>query len=167
MRKSIQVVAATLTLIISSTFLPSTHAATPLPQEFYTNLNNKYLNNPSVLIVNRANMEVVFNQGGDTLKAPASTIKLVSAVMAAMVLDTTTTFNTAIYSTEKSNTFTLISNNDPWVTSSIKERDRSKRTYLPQLVKDAIAGTKLKRINLNYAGIEYPDRKSTRLNSSH
>ena len=157
MRKSIQVVAATLTLIISSTFLPSTHAATPLPQEFYTNLNNKYLNNPSVLIVNRANMEVVFNQGGDTLKAPASTIKLVSAVMAAMVLDTTTTFNTAIYSTEKSNTFTLISNNDPWVTSSIKERDRSKRTYLPQLVKDAIAGTKLKRINLNYAGIEYPD----------
>ena len=157
MRKSIQVVAATLTLIISSTFLPSTHAATPLPQEFYTNLNNKYLNNPSVLIVNRANMEVVFNQGGDTLKAPASTIKLVSAVMAAMVLDTTTTFNTAIYSTEKSNTFTLISNNDPWVTSSIKERDRSKRTYLPQLVKDAIAGTKLKRINLNYAGIEYSD----------
>ena len=157
MRKSIQVVAATLTLIISSTFLPSTHAATPLPQEFYTNLNNKYLNNPSVLIVNRANMEVVFNQGGDTLKAPASTIKLVSAVMAAMVLDTTTTFNTAIYSTEKSNTFTLISNNDPWVTSSVKERDRSKRTYLPQLVKDAIAGTKLKRINLNYAGIEYSD----------
>ena len=157
MRKSIQVVAATLTLIISSTFLPSTHAATPLPQEFYTNLNNKYLNNPSVLIVNRANMEVVFNQGGDTLKAPASTIKLVSAVMAAMVLDTTTTFNTAIYSTEKSNTFTLISNNDPWVTSSVKERERSKRTYLPQLVKDAIAGTKLKRINLNYAGIEYPD----------
>ena len=99
-------------------------------------------------------MEVVFDQGGDKLKAPASTIKLVSAVMAAMVLDTTTTFNTAIYSTEKSNTFTLISNNDPWVTSSVKERDRSKRTYLPQLVKDAIAGTKLKRIYLNYSGIE-------------
>ena len=68
----------------------------------------------------------------------------------------------SIYSTEKSNTFTLISNNDPWVTSSVKERDRSKRTYLPQLVKDAIAGTNLKRINLNYAGIEYSDIRALR-----
>ena len=92
MRKSIQVVAASLTMIIGFTLLPSAQAANPLPQEFYTNLNNKYLNNPSVLIVNRANMEVVFDQAGDKLKAPASTIKLVSAVMAAMVLDTTTTF---------------------------------------------------------------------------
>ena len=162
MRKRIQVVAASMTMIIGFTLLPSAHAANPLPQEFYTNLNNKYLINPSVLIVNRANMEVVFDQAGDKLKAPASTIKLVSAVMAAMVLDTTTTFNTAIYSTEKSNTFTLISNNDPWVTSSLKERDRSKRTYLPQLVKDAIAGTKLKKIYLNYSGIEYSDIRALR-----
>ncbi len=161
MRKTKGLIAAFLSLfLLIGLTAQGVQAANPLPQEFYKNLNNKYLNNPSVLIVNRANSEVVFDQAGDKLKAPASTIKLVSAAMAAMVLDTTTTFTTAIYSTDKSNVFTLISNNDPWVTSSAKERDRAKRTYLPQLVKDAIAGTKLKRITVNYSGIEYSDMRS-------
>ena len=135
MRKTKGLIAAFLSLfLLIGLTAQGVQATNPLPQEFYKNLNNKYLNNPSVLIVNRANSEVVFDQAGDKLKAPASTIKLVSAAMAAMALDTTTTFTTAIYSTDKSNVFTLISNNDPWVTSSAKERDRAKRIYLPQLI---------------------------------
>ena len=85
MRKTKGLIAAFLSLfLLIDLTAQGVQAANPLPQEFYKNLNNKYLNNPSVLIVNRANSEVVFDQAGDKLKAPASTIKLVSAAMAAI-----------------------------------------------------------------------------------
>ena len=126
------------------------NAADVLPKSFFTYLGSKYLANPGIILIDRTDNSVVYESGADVLRAPASVLKLVSTSSIALTMDPNTTFKTAIYATEKPGAFVILGDDDPWITSSTKERNAYKRAYLPALLNAALA----KRNNLRVISIQ-------------
>ena len=134
------------------------HAVDALPQPFFKYLGSKYLADPGIILVDGSTKEIVYQNGADVLRSPASVLKLTSATAIAMTLDSTTVFTTSLYKTEKRGVFVILGDDDPWMTSSAKFRDANKRAYTPTLIKAAFASDpKLKRITLLYDGINGSD----------
>ena len=143
-----------LLLFVFTVNIQPVFAAEPLPQPFFNYLSSKYLADPGIILLDGSNKEVIYENGADVLRSPASVLKLTSATAIAMTLDSTTVFTTSLYKTEKRGTFVILGENDPWMTSSAKFRDANKRAYTPTLIKAAFASDKkLKRITLLYRGI--------------
>lgn len=150
-------ISALLLLVLTFNLQP-TYAADPLPQPFFNYLSSKYLADPGIILVDGSTKEIVYQNGADVLRSPASVLKLTSATAIAMTLDSTTVFTTSLYKTEKRGVFVILGDDDPWMTSSAKFRDANKRAYTPTLIKAAFASDKkLKKITLLYDGINGSD----------
>jgi len=150
-------ISALLFLVLTFNLQPA-YAADPLPQPFFNYLSSKYLADPGIILVDGTTKEVVYQNGADVLRSPASVLKLTSATAIAMTLDSTTVFTTSLYKTEKRGVFVILGDDDPWMTSSAKFRDANKRAYTPTLIKAAFASDKkLKKITLLYDGINGSD----------
>ena len=133
-------------------------AVDQLPEPFFKYLGSKYLANPGVILVDESNKEVLYQDGAEKPRTPASVLKLFSTSAIALTLDTSTVFKTAIYKTEKKGVFVIWGDNDPWITSNAKYRDANKRAYMPTLIKAAFASNKsLKKITLIYKGVNNSD----------
>ena len=146
-------ISALLLLVLTFNLQPAS-AAEPLPQPFFNYLSSKYLADPGIILLDGSTKEVVYQNGADVLRSPASVLKLTSATAIAMTLDSTTVFTTSLYKTEKRGVFVILGDSDPWMTSNIKYRNANKRAYTPTLIKAAFASDKkLKRITLLYRGI--------------
>jgi D-alanyl-D-alanine carboxypeptidase len=147
-----------LLLLVLTFNIQSASAAEPLPQPFFNYLSSKYLADPGIILLDGSTKEVVYQNGADVLRSPASVLKLTSATAIAMTLDSTTVFTTSLYKTEKRGVFVILGDDDPWMTSSAKFRDANKRAYTPTLIKAAFASDKkLKKITLLYKGINGSD----------
>ena len=150
-------ISALLLLVLTFNLQPA-HAADPLPQPFFDYLSSKYLADPGIILVDGSTKEIVYQNGADVLRSPASVLKLTSATAIAMTLDSTTVFTTSLYKTEKRGVFIILGDDDPWMTSSAKFRDANKRAYTPTLIKAAFASDpKIKKITLLYDGINGSD----------
>ena len=150
-------ISALLLIVITFNLQPA-YAADPLPQPFFNYLSSKYLADPGIILVDGSTKEIVYQNGADVLRSPASVLKLTSATAIAMTLDSTTVFTTSLYKTEKRGVFIILGDDDPWMTSSAKFRDANKRAYTPTLIKAAFASDKkLKKITLLYDGINGSD----------
>ena len=150
-------ISALLLLVLTFNLQPAS-AAEPLPQPFFNYLSSKYLADPGIILLDGITKEVVYQNGADVLRSPASVLKLTSATAIAMTLDSTTVFTTSLYKTEKRGVFVILGDDDPWMTSSAKFRDANKRAYTPTLIKAAFASDpKLKKITLLYDGINGSD----------
>ena len=149
-----------LALLFSFIFL-SIHPATAaevLPQPFFNYLGSKYLANPGVILVDPSSNEVLYQSGADKPRTPASVLKLFTTASIALTLDSKTTFQTAIYKTDKRGVFVIWGENDPWITSSAKAANANQRAYMPKLIKAAFASDKkLKKIKLIYKGVNNSD----------
>ena len=149
-----------LALLFSFIFLsiyPAT-AAEVLPQPFFNYLGSKYLANPGVILVDPSSNEVLYQSGADKPRTPASVLKLFTTASIALTLDSKTTFQTAIYKTDKRGVFVIWGENDPWITSSAKAANANQRAYMPKLIKAAFASDKkLKKIKLIYKGVNNSD----------
>ena len=149
-----------LALLFSFIFL-SIHPATAaevLPQPFFNYLGSKYLANPGVILVDPSSNEVLYQSGADIPRTPASVLKLFTTASIALTLDSKTTFQTAIYKTDKRGVFVIWGENDPWITSSAKAANANQRAYMPKLIKAAFASDKkLKKIKLIYKGVNNSD----------
>jgi len=149
---------AIIVLLILLGNLAPANAAETLPEPFFKYLGSKYLGNPGVILINSNNNEVVYQDGAEKLRTPASVLKIISTAAIALTLDTSTVFKTAIYKTEKKGVFVIWGDNDPWITSNAKYRDANKRAYMPTLIKAAFASDKsLKKISLIYKGVNNSD----------
>ena len=147
-----------LLLLVLTLNIQSASAAEPLPQPFFNYLSSKYLADPGIILLDGSTKEVVYQNGADVLRSPASVLKLTSATAIAMTLDSTTVFTTSLYKTEKRGVFVVLGDDDPWMTSSAKFRDANKRAFTPTLIKAAFASDKkLKKITLLYKGINGSD----------
>ena len=147
-----------LLLLVLTLNIQSASAAEPLPQPFFNYLSSKYLADPGIILLDGSTKEVVYQNGADVLRSPASVLKLTSATAIAMTLDSTTVFTTSLYKTDKRGVFVILGDDDPWMTSSAKFRDANKRAYTPTLIKAAFASDKkLKKITLLYKGINGSD----------
>ena len=150
-------ISALLLLVLTFNLQPAS-AAEPLPQPFFNYLSSKYLADPGIILLDGSTKEVVYQNGADVLRSPASVLKLTSATAIAMTLDSTTVFTTSLYKTDKRGVFVILGDDDPWLTSSAKFRDANKRAYTPTLIKAAFASDKkLKKITLLYKGINGSD----------
>ena len=150
-------ISALLLLVLTFNLQPAS-AAEPLPQPFFNYLSSKYLADPGIILLDGSTKEVVYQNGADILRSPASVLKLTSATAIAMTLDSTTVFTTSLYKTDKRGVFVILGDDDPWLTSSAKFRDANKRAYTPTLIKAAFASDKkLKKITLLYKGINGSD----------
>ena len=150
-------ISALLLLVLTFNLQPAS-AAEPLPQPFFNYLSSKYLADPGIILLDGSTKEIVYQNGADVLRSPASVLKLTSATAIAMTLDGTTVFTTSLYKTEKRGVFVILGDDDPWMTSSAKFRDANKRAFTPTLIKAAFASDKkLKKITLLYKGINGSD----------
>jgi len=150
-------ISALLLLVLTFNLQPAS-AAEPLPQPFFDYLSSKYLADPGIILLDGSTKEIVYQNGSDVLRSPASVLKLTSATAIAMTLDSTTVFTTSLYKTEKRGVFVILGDDDPWMTSSAKFRDANKRAFTPTLIKAAFASDKkLKKITLLYKGINGSD----------
>jgi D-alanyl-D-alanine carboxypeptidase len=150
-------------LALNTQSLQSAQAADVLPNSFFTYLGSKYLANPGIILIDQSNNSVVYEKGAEVLRAPASVLKLVSTSAIALTMETSTVFRTAIYSTNKPGAFVILGDDDPWITSSTKERDNYKRAYLPALLKAALAErNNLRVISIQYNGVSGSDIKTAK-----
>ena len=141
-------------LIITSLSIQTSYALEALPQSFTKHVNSKFLSNPSVILVDQSNMQVVYQNSENKPRTPASVLKIFSTAAIALTLDSKTTFQTSLYKTDKNGVFVLWGDYDPWITSSLRYRDANNRAYLPKLIKSAFASNKkLKKITLIYKGV--------------
>ena len=141
-------------LIITSLSIQTSYALEALPQSFTSHVNSKFLSNPSVILVDQANMEVVYQNSENRPRTPASVLKIFSTAAIALTLDSKSTFQTSLYKTDKKGVFVLWGDYDPWITSSVRYRDANNRAYMPRLIKAAFASNKkLKKITLIYKGV--------------
>ena len=141
-------------LIITSLSIQTSYALEALPQSFANHVNSKFLSNPSVILVDQSNMQVVYQNSENKPRTPASVLKIFSTAAIALTLDSKTTFQTSLYKTDKKGVFVLWGDYDPWITSSVRYRDANNRAYLPKLIKSAFASNKkLKKITLIYKGV--------------
>jgi D-alanyl-D-alanine carboxypeptidase len=141
-------------LIITSLSIQTSYALEALPQSFAKHVNSKFLSNPSVILVDQANMEIVYQNSENRPRTPASVLKIFSTAAIALTLDSKTTFQTSLYKTDKKGVFVLWGDYDPWITSSVRYRDANNRAYMPRLIKAAFASNKkLKKITLIYKGV--------------
>ena len=145
-------------LIITSLGIESSSASVVLPQSFFNHVNSKFLSNPGVVLIDQSSNEIIYQNGADKPRIPASVLKIFSTAAIALTLDTKTTFQTSLYKTDKKGVFVLWGDYDPWITSSVRYRDANNRAYLPRLIKAAFASnTKLKKITLIYKGVSGSD----------
>ena len=74
-------------LIITSLSIQTSYALEALPQSFTRHVNSKFLSNPSVILVDQANMEVVYQNSKNRPRTPASVLKIFSTAAIALTLD--------------------------------------------------------------------------------
>jgi len=145
-------------LIITSLGVESSSASVVLPQPFFNHVNSKFLSNPGVVLIDQSSNEIIYQNGADKPRIPASVLKIFSTAAIALTLDSKTTFQTSLYKTDKKGVFVIWGDYDPWITSSVRYRDANNRAYMPRLIKAAFASNeKLKKITLIYKGVSGSD----------
>ncbi|MBM3731813.1 MAG: D-alanyl-D-alanine carboxypeptidase, partial [Actinobacteria bacterium] len=119
-------------LIITSLGVESSSASVVLPQSFFNHVNSRFLSNPGVVLMDQSNSEIIYQNDAIKPRTPASVLKIFSTAAIALTLDTKTTFQTSLYKTDKKGVFVLLGDYDPWITSSIRNREANNRAYLPK-----------------------------------
>jgi D-alanyl-D-alanine carboxypeptidase len=142
-------------LLTSSALLFST---TP---SFSLELLDQYLRatelaQPGVLIIDPKDGSVLAENRVDEVRIPASVLKLLSATTALTYLGADKRFETSIWSTSVKNSFVLIGEMDPWLTSNLSLAKKNKQRYLPTLVNKANA-KEAQSITIYYSGLYSKD----------
>ena len=104
-------------LIAATLFAGSTPSHALHSLDKYVNSTN--LASPGLLIMNPADGTVIAKNSPDSLRIPASVLKLVSTAAALHFVGADKTYVTSIHSTDKSNTYVLRGRLDPWLTSNL------------------------------------------------
>ena len=115
-------------------------------------VNSTSLANPGLLVFDPESGKSIVENKPDSLRVPASVLKLISTSAALHYLGTEKTFTTSIWKTSKSSVFLLRGDLDPWLTSNSAKAKKNKQRYLPSLVTKANAKKK-KSITLYYYGL--------------
>ena len=94
-------------LIITSLGVESSSASVVLPQPFFNHVNSKFLSNPGVVLIDQSSNEIIYQNGADKPRIPASVLKIFSTAAIALTFDSKTTFQTSLYKTDKKGVFVL------------------------------------------------------------
>ena len=156
MRKRLIAIISLAVLILASTPAQALHTL-----EKY--INAKSLASPGLLIINPNDGKVIAENAPDSLRVPASVLKLISTSAALHFVGPEKTYTTAIYSTEKSDTFVIKGSLDPWLTSNLTLSKKNGQKYLPGLITKANSKNK-KKLTLYYSSLFEKDTKDLATN---
>ena len=149
MRKSFIAIISAIALILGQ---PPSHALHSLDKY----INAKSLASPGLIVINPADGKVIAQNSPDSLRIPASVLKLISASAALHFLGSDKTFTTTIYSTDKSSSYVIKGGLDPWLTSNSTLAKKNGQKYLPTLINKANTENK-KKITIYYSGLYEKD----------
>jgi D-alanyl-D-alanine carboxypeptidase len=121
---------ASLALLLT-TVTPS-HALV-LPKSFSQYAKSAALGNAGIILLDPTTLEPVFEDQPDSLRAPASVLKLLSTTTALRALGANTTFKTTAYKLG-SRTFALVGESDPWLSTSKTSSEKYHRAFSPYLI---------------------------------
>lgn len=99
-----------------------------------------HLANPSMILIDRATGEVLFQKGTGSPRRPASVLKLLSATAALEFLDPNYKYVTQVSLATTPQTVIIQGDFDPWMTTSYKLAQTQNRALLPYLALKAISG---------------------------
>lgn len=126
-------------------------------------VNNKHLAAPGLLILNLADGQVIAQNSPESLRIPASVLKLVSSTAALHFVGGDTRYVTKIFGTETKNSYLIRGSLDPWMTSNLSLAKKNGQKYLPSLISKANPSKK-RKITVYYLGLFDKDRYDLSLN---
>ena len=122
-------------------------------------IENKYLANPSVVVIDQQDGSVVYQKGAYSLRKPASIQKIFMGAAAVMHLPMDQAFSTSLWTGTDPKSLVIQGSYDPWMSTDPKLAIKMGRTSLPRFeynslkaLKDANSGT-IKSFTLYYSSL--------------
>jgi D-alanyl-D-alanine carboxypeptidase/D-alanyl-D-alanine-endopeptidase (penicillin-binding protein 4) len=112
------------------------------------------LSSPGLLFMDSAEAKVLSENKPDSLRIPASVLKLLTSLVAIENLGSETRFTTSVFSMANNDEILIRGSKDPFLTTSRAIADKYGHKYLPYLVSKGNPDN-LKRIKIFYEGL-YP-----------
>ena len=125
--------------------------------------NSKTLAYPGMMLVDPSTGESIFEYSADSLRMPASLLKIITAVALLDYVETDFRFTTEILTGSEPNTLVIAGSLDPWMERNGVLAIKMGRASLPKLVKTALKkldsdnGAPIKTLNIKYSKMHYPD----------
>lgn len=113
---------------------------------------SKALSGPGLLVMNPSDGTVLSENAPDSLRIPASVLKLVSTAAALHFLGPDTQYTTKIFSTANPGEFVIKGTLDPWLTSNLSFSKKNQQPFLPALINKANKDG-LKKLKIYYSGL--------------
>jgi len=126
-------------------------------------VNSKHLATPGLLILNPLDGQVIAQNSPDSVRVPASVLKLVSSTAALHFVGGERRYVTSIFTTESDNAYLIKGSLDPWMSSNLTLAKRNGQKYLPSLITKANLENK-KKITIYYTTLFERDRYDLSLN---
>ena len=122
-------------------------------------IENKYLANPSVVVIDQFDGAVVYEKAANSLRKPASIQKIFTGAAAVMHLPMDQAFLTSLWTGTEPDSLVIQGSYDPWMSTDPKLAIKMGRTSLPRFeynslkaLKDANSGT-IKSFTLYYSSL--------------
>lgn len=120
--------------------------------KFEKYVNAKQLAAPGMLIINSTDGAVVAQNQPESLRIPASVLKLVSATAALHFVGPEKQYTTKIFATANPTEFVIKGSLDPWLTSNLSFSKKNKQRFLPSLINKANTENH-KKLTIYYTGL--------------
>jgi D-alanyl-D-alanine carboxypeptidase len=150
-----------LSLTSTQAAIPLSHAA--IIKTFDRISQSKSLANPSIILIDRATGEVIYEKNGTVDRKPASVMKLLSAAVALQYIDPESRFVTKISLAPAPRTLVLSGEFDPWMAYRQVDALKDKRASLTYLGHQAIGritsiqGSRPRTLSVMYSGVYVKD----------
>lgn len=112
-------------------------------------IENKYLANPSVVVIDQQDGAVVYEKGANSLRKPASIQKIFMGAAAVMHLPMDQVFTTSLWGGTEPNSLVIQGSYDPWISTSSKLAEKMGRTSLPRIEFNSLKALKDLNPDLN------------------
>ena len=155
---SVGVVLIALTAAMTSS-APAAFKVSTIKPILKSAATSKTLANPGMVLLDPVTGDIIFENSANTLRKPASLLKLLSATSLLNYLKPEHRFTTEILTGVEPNTLMIAGSLDPWMTQYNSMAAKMGRVSLPKIVKtalkklDANNGGPIKTLNIEYASM--------------
>jgi hypothetical protein len=159
---SISVVIVALTAAMTSS-APAALKSSTISPILNTAAATKTLAHPGMVLLDPVTGESIFKYSADSLRMPASLLKIFSAVALLDYVDPEFRFTTEIFTGAEPNTLIIAGSLDPWMERNGVLAIKMGRTSLPKIVKtalkklDADNGSPIKTLSIEYSNMHSTD----------
>jgi len=159
---SISVVLVALTAAMTSS-APAALKSSTISPILNTAAATKTLAHPGMVLLDPVTGESIFKYSADSLRMPASLLKIFSAVALLDYVDPEFRFTTEIFTGAEPNTLIIAGSLDPWMERNGVLAIKMGRTSLPKIVKtalkklDADNGSPIKTLSIEYSNMHSTD----------